>query len=160
TELEDLLKQKQQATRDKNQDLVDGLFAAMNDPRRPVAAPKPEVVPPSINFAPLENAASALSESAKRFRETAAGARAKLAGNNQVLQVINQKLQQCEQQLTDAAGLPGRNWYRHLLYAPGFYTGYGVKTIPGVREGLEQGQYAQAESETARAASAINRLAA
>jgi N-acetylated-alpha-linked acidic dipeptidase len=159
-ELEALLKQKQEAARDKNQDLVDGLFAAVNDPRRPVAPPKPEVVPPSINFAPLENAASALSESAKRFTETASGARAKLAGNNQALQVINQKLQQCEQQLTDTAGLPGRNWYRHMLYAPGFYTGYGVKTIPGVREGLEQGQYAQAESEAARVASAINRLAA
>ncbi len=159
-ELEDLLKDKQQAARDKNQDLVDGLFAAVNDPRRPVAAPKPEVVPPSINFAPLENAVSALSESAKRFAETATASRAKLAGNNQPLQVINQKLQQCEQQLTDPAGLPGRSWYRHLLYAPGFYTGYGVKTVPGVREGLEQGQYAQAESEAARAASAINRLAA
>jgi len=56
--------------------------------------------------------------------------------------------------------LPGRSWYKHLLYAPGFYTGYGVKTVPGVRESIEQGQYPQAETEVARAAAAITGLAA
>jgi len=158
-QLRDLLKSKQDLVRNRNQDLVDGIFAAVNDPRRPEIAPKPEVVPPAINFAPLENAASALTESARRYNETASAARSKLAGNPQALQAINQKLQQCEQQLLDPAGLPGRGWYKHLLYAPGFYTGYGVKTIPGVREGLEQGQYPQAEAEAARAAAAITRLA-
>ena len=72
---------------------------------------------------------------------------------------INQKLQKSEQQLLDAAGLPARAWYKHLLYAPGFYTGYGVKTIPGVRESIEQGQYPQAETEIARAAAVIIGLA-
>ena len=158
-ELRDLLKSKQDLVRDRNRDLVDGLFAAINDPRRPEIAPKPDVVPPAINFAPLENAASALAESARRYNETASSSKSKLAGNPSALQAINVKLQQCEQQLLDPAGLPGRNWYKHLLYAPGFYTGYGVKTIPGVREGLEQGQYAQAEAEAARAAAAITRLA-
>jgi N-acetylated-alpha-linked acidic dipeptidase len=158
-ELRDLLKSKQDLVRDRNRDLVDGLFAAMNDPRRPEIAPKPDVVPPAINFAPLENAASALAESARRYNETAGSSKSKLAGNPPALQAINLKLQQCEQQLLDPAGLPGRSWYKHLLYAPGFYTGYGVKTIPGVREGLEQGQYAQAEAEAARAAAAITRLA-
>jgi N-acetylated-alpha-linked acidic dipeptidase len=158
-ELRDLLKSKQDLVRDRNRDLVDGLFGAINDPRRPEIAPKPDVVPPAINFAPLENAASALAESARRYNETAGSSKSKLAGNPQALQAINMKLQQCEQQLLDPAGLPGRNWYKHLLYAPGFYTGYGVKTIPGVREGLEQGQYAQAEAEAARAATAIRRLA-
>jgi N-acetylated-alpha-linked acidic dipeptidase len=158
-ELRDLLKSRQDLVRDRNRDLVDGLFAAINDPRRPEIAPKPDVVPPAINFAPLENAASALTESARRYNETAGSSKSKLAGNPQALQAINLKLQQCEQQLLDPAGLPGRNWYKHLLYAPGFYTGYGVKTIPGVREGLEQGQYVQAEAEAARAAAAITRLA-
>ena len=60
---------------------------------------------------------------------------------------MNAKLRQSEQQLIDAAGLPNREWYRHLIYAPGFYTGYGVKTIPGVRENIEQAHYKEAEAE-------------
>jgi N-acetylated-alpha-linked acidic dipeptidase len=59
--------------------------------------------------------------------------------------------------LTDATGLPRRPWYRHLLYAPGFYTGYAVKTMPGVREAIEEKQYAEAESEIARVARALER---
>ena len=159
TELQDLMKKKQETIRERNRDLVEGVFSAMNDPRRPQVLPKPELVPPSINFAPLENASSTLSESAKRFSETLAATRSKLAGNNPVLMGINQKLQKSEQKLLDAGGLPGRNWYKHLLYAPGFYTGYGVKTIPGVRESIEQGQYPQAETEITRVAAAITALA-
>jgi N-acetylated-alpha-linked acidic dipeptidase len=153
------MKAKQETVRDRNRDLVEGVFSAVNDPRRPQVLPKPELVPPSINFAPLDNAASTLTESARRFSETLAATRTKLAGNNSVLTGINQKLQKSEQKLLDAGGLPGRSWYKHLLYAPGFYTGYGVKTVPGVRESIEQGQYPQAETEVARAAAAITGLA-
>jgi N-acetylated-alpha-linked acidic dipeptidase len=71
---------------------------------------------------------------------------------------LNQKLRSSEAQLLDAAGLPRRPWYRHLLYAPGFYTGYGVKTVPGVREGIEDGRYDEAEREVVRVAAAFNRL--
>ncbi len=53
-----------------------------------------------------------------------------------------------------------REWYKHLLYAPGFYTGYGVKTIPGVREAIEQGQYDSVPMEMARVAKALEREAA
>ena len=67
---------------------------------------------------------------------------------------------QSERQFLDQAGLPGRPWYRHLLYAPGFYTGYGVKTVPGVREAIEQKQFTNVEAEVARAARAIEREAA
>jgi N-acetylated-alpha-linked acidic dipeptidase len=70
------------------------------------------------------------------------------------------KLLQAERQLTDEAGLPKRPWYRHLLYAPGFYTGYAVKTMPGVREAIEQKQYAEADTEIARVAKAVEREAA
>ena len=67
---------------------------------------------------------------------------------------------QSERQLLDPAGLPGRPWYRHLLYAPGYYTGYAVKTMPGVREGIEQKKYAEAESEIVRVAAALDRESA
>ena len=51
--------------------------------------------------------------------------------------------------------MPRRPWFRHLIYAPGFYTGYGVKTIPGVREAIEQKQYAEAEAEIGRVAKVL-----
>ena len=70
------------------------------------------------------------------------------------------KLLQAERQLTDDAGLPKRPWYRHMLYAPGYYTGYAVKTMPGVREAIEQKEYAEAEREIARVAKALEREAA
>ena len=75
----------------------------------------------------------------------------------QEVAAINARLIQSERQLTDPAGLPRRSWYRHLLYAPGFYTGYAVKTMPGVREGIEEKKYAEAESEAVRIARALDR---
>lgn len=59
--------------------------------------------------------------------------------------VINKKLYQAEQKLLTEKGLPRRGWYRHSIYAPGFYTGYGVKTLPGIREALEQRNWQEAQ---------------
>ena len=70
---------------------------------------------------------------------------------------VNLRLIQSERQLTDAAGLPRRPWYRHLLYAPGYYTGYAVKTMPGVREAIEEKNYSEAEAEIVRVARALER---
>jgi N-acetylated-alpha-linked acidic dipeptidase len=158
-ELEALLKDKQDAARERNRELAAGVFADVNDPRRPEAPPKAETVPPAINFAPLENAANALTDSAKRYEQALAAAGSRLDGNAALLHQVDGKLQQSEQQFLDAAGLPQRDWYKHLLYAPGFYTGYGVKTMPGVREAIEQGEYAQAEAQIVRVAAAVTREA-
>src|SRR4029077_17082581 len=76
------------------------------------------------------------------------------------LAAVNQSLAHAERALSDTAGLPRRSWYRHLLYAPGFYTGYGVKTMPGIREGVDQGRLAEAQAEAARVAAALDRYAA
>ena len=73
---------------------------------------------------------------------------------------MNEQLIQAERALTSTEGLKNRPWYVHMLYAPGFYTGYGVKTIPGVREAIEQGQWQDADREIARAALALYREAA
>jgi N-acetylated-alpha-linked acidic dipeptidase len=71
------------------------------------------------------------------------------------LGALNRDLIESERRLTNADGLPRRPWYTHLLYAPGVYTGYGVKTVPGVREGIEQKNYAEAEQEIVRVAKAL-----
>ncbi len=73
---------------------------------------------------------------------------------------INHQIAQTERALTDSAGLPNRPWYAHLIYAPGFYTGYGVKTLPGIREAVEQRRPAEAQAQAARVAAALDRLAA
>jgi len=73
---------------------------------------------------------------------------------------VNERLLQAERALTSNDGLKGRPWYRHLLYAPGFYTGYGVKTMPAAREAIEQGQWTDVDGEIARIATALNREAA
>ena len=75
------------------------------------------------------------------------------------LGAVNRLLASSEQALTDSAGLPRRPWFRHLIYAPGFYTGYGVKTMPGIREAVEQADAGEAQKEAARVAAALTRYA-
>ena len=62
-------------------------------------------------------------------------------------QELNAKLMETERVLTDAAGLPRRPWFQHQIYAPGFYTGYGVKTLPGIREAIEEKHWDEASHE-------------
>jgi N-acetylated-alpha-linked acidic dipeptidase len=155
-DLQKLLKRRQDEIRDTNRNLADGVYAAVDDPRRPHVAPKQETLPPALAFAPLESAASALFESARRYEAAVRGSHPSPAA----LKSINGKLLRAEQQFIDREGLPHRDWYRHLLYAPGFYTGYGVKTLPGVREAIEQGEYDLAEREMNRAANALRHEAA
>jgi len=72
---------------------------------------------------------------------------------------LNKKLYRAEQELLLEQGLPLRSWYKHAIYAPGYYTGYSVKTLPGIREAIEERNFAQAETEIKRTAAVINRLA-
>jgi N-acetylated-alpha-linked acidic dipeptidase len=73
---------------------------------------------------------------------------------------FNKALYQAEQQLLTANGLPRRSWYKHTLYAPGFYTGYGVKTIPGVREAIEQRNWKEAQEQITVVAASLQKLSA
>ena len=154
-ELQTLLKERQDEVRERNRQIEDGVFAAVADRRRPVKAPAVEEVPPALNFAPLENAVTGLTRAADRYRKAIEAARAKMTP--EAARAVNVRLIQSERELTDAAGLPRRPWYRHLLYAPGYYTGYAVKTMPGVREAIEEKNYAEAEAEIVRVARALER---
>jgi N-acetylated-alpha-linked acidic dipeptidase len=155
TELQSLLKDRQTEVREINRQIEEGVFTALSDTRRPFRHPEIESVPPSINFAPLENAAAQLTQAAERYRRSLEGSLSRLTPD--VIPTINKRLIQSERQLTDVAGLPRRPWYRHLLYAPGYYTGYAVKTMPGVREAIEEKNYAEAEREVTRVADALTR---
>jgi N-acetylated-alpha-linked acidic dipeptidase len=155
-ELEKLLKGKQDEIRERNQELDEGVFKATFDPRRPTVTPLREEVPPHLNFAPMQNAADLLARSAERYRKALATKQGVLGDEqSDVLRTLNAKLIQSERALTSDEGLPRRSWYKHLLYAPGVYSGYGVKTVPAVREGIEQKRYAEADQEIERVAKAL-----
>ncbi|HEX6466004.1 MAG TPA: transferrin receptor-like dimerization domain-containing protein, partial [Terriglobales bacterium] len=155
-ELKALLKEQQDEAQERSQRLDDGVYNAVSDPRTPMIAPPREDAPPYLNFAPLDNAENALTRSAEHYsRAINSFLTGNAAGHATSLPDINLKLMALEQRLLNNDGLPRRPWYRHLVYAPGFYTGYGAKTIPGVREGIEQKRYPEAENEIARVAKAL-----
>ena len=120
-------------------------FELAADPTRVVGPPERMPPVPFLNFAPLDNAIARLEKSASAYdaarRQLDAGA-VKL--DDSQLAELNALLQGLEQALTDPQGLPGREWYRHLIYAPGLLTGYGVKTLPGVREAAEDDRWEEA----------------
>jgi N-acetylated-alpha-linked acidic dipeptidase len=157
-DLQKLLSDKQDEIRERNQELEEGVFKATFDPRKPTVAPPREEIPPHLNFAPMQNAADALTRSAERYKE--ALAKANLEQSQDALRSLNQDLIESEGKLTNEDGLPRRPWYKHLLYAPGVYAGYDAKTVPGVREGIEQKRYAEADQEIVRVAKALEDEAA
>ncbi|HXY97162.1 MAG TPA: transferrin receptor-like dimerization domain-containing protein [Steroidobacteraceae bacterium] len=125
--------------------LDENAFGLAADPTRAVAPPAREPLVPPLDFAPLDNAAARLKASAHAYDEAYAQL---LAGTLKVDAAhrarLNALLQGMEQRLTDARGLPGREWYRHFIYAPGLLTGYGVKTLPGVREAIDANRWDEA----------------
>ena len=130
-----------------------GAFALADDPTRAWAAPAREDVVPAIAFGPLDQAVARLKVSAARYDDALADA---TALNSERRAAIDAVLQGVEQSLTDDRGLPGRAWYKHLLYAPGVLTGYGAKTIPGVREAIEGRRWSEADEYAARTAQVLN----
>ena len=160
-ELRELLKARQDAISERNRQIEEGVFRATNDPRRPTVAPATETVPPHLNFAPLENAVDALTESARRYHGAVDGwLGADARPTPEAARAVDRLLIDSERALTNAAGLPRRPWFKHLLYAPGVYTGYDVKTVPGVREAIELKRYEEADQEIVRAAQALTAQAA
>jgi N-acetylated-alpha-linked acidic dipeptidase len=142
---------------ERNRQIDEGLYKFISDPREPVTAPRRQQPAPQLNFAPLLNALDSLNHAASRYDK--AYNRAVNEGRASVAKSVNERLIQAERALTATEGLKSRPWYVHMLYAPGFYTGYGVKTIPGVREAIEQGEWQNAEREIVRAAAAVEREA-
>jgi N-acetylated-alpha-linked acidic dipeptidase len=143
---------------DRNKAIDEGLYRLASDPRSPVTAPERETPAAELNFAALDSAVDSLTRAATRY--DSAYNHAVQVGRSDVAKQVNEQLIQAERALTSTEGLRNRPWYTHMLYAPGFYTGYGVKTIPGVREAIEQGQWQDANAEIVRAAAAIQREAA
>ena len=156
TELKTLRDAVAKKITETNLSLAEGVFAAANDPRRPQLPPKPDSAAPVLNFAPVDNAAIGLTNVASRFEKAYASSMAS-GVSAATLAAVNDLLRQTDEALLLAEGLPKRPWYEHSLYAPGLYTGYGVKTMPGAREAIEQKDWKQADAELVRIAAALVR---
>jgi N-acetylated-alpha-linked acidic dipeptidase len=152
-ELKKLDSDQRTQTEELNREIDEGVFTAVADPRKVSVPPSKNPIPPHLNFAPLENGIDVLVRSAQKYDS----ARQKANAGN--IKIVNAKLIESERRLTDAAGLPGRPWFRHMIYAPGFYTGYGVKTIPGVREAIEQKRWQEADEQIQRVGGILTREA-
>jgi N-acetylated-alpha-linked acidic dipeptidase len=151
TELDNL----RETTALKDQLIKAGDYGYATDTALHLQAPPAHDLVPYLNFSPLQNALSKLDHAATHLADTLA--KVHLTGSQQ--QTVNEALYRAEQQLLSDNGLPRRPWYRHTIYAPGFYTGYGVKTLPGIREAIEQRNFAEAQQQIDVDAAVITRFA-
>jgi N-acetylated-alpha-linked acidic dipeptidase len=146
-EVKSLAKKMRDDIVERNLELEEGAFTAAADPRQKSVPPPPETVPPILNFAPLDNANDSLMRSAAEYRKAYQHASANgggaLAGAS--LAEVNALLIESERKLTMDEGLPGRPWFKHMIDAPGQYTGYEAKTLPAVREAIEQKHWKEAD---------------
>jgi N-acetylated-alpha-linked acidic dipeptidase len=131
----------------------DGVFKLTSNPVDPTIAPAEQGITPMIDMLALEDASDHLIRASR-----AADAALDRASPDQLARAMV-ILKGIDQLLLDKDGLPGRPWYRNLIYAPGTLTGYGAKTLPGIREGIEQRRFGDAKDYVARTAAALDHYA-
>jgi N-acetylated-alpha-linked acidic dipeptidase len=160
-ELEKLLKDKQDEITERNLELQEGVFTATADPRKTYVPPPAKPVPPFMNFAPLKNGAESIKKSAERYQ--AAFAKWQKDGSDlpsDVTAGLNADLLKIQRTFLTQRGLPERPWFRHQVYAPGAYTGYGAKPIAAVREYMDQEKWVEADAQVPTVGNVLQNVAA
>ena len=152
SEIETLADDMRTNTEETNQNITDGIYDLILDPTKSFGPPTAQAQVPFFNFAPLKNALTRLESAAENYETAIASGIAATTEENYLLY-------QTERELIRQEGLNGRPWYKHHIYAPGFYTGYGVKTIPGVREAIEQRQFDEVAGQIDIAAEVLTKMA-
>jgi N-acetylated-alpha-linked acidic dipeptidase len=142
TELKTLLDNTRTETDQENNMIRDKLYDLAKDPSKNYQTPKMKDEVPYLNFSDLENALEQLKNSTEEFQKQY-GRATRLPIEKQ--KELNGILYKVERSLIDEKGLPRRPWYKHQIYAPGYYTGYGVKTLPGIREAIDQRNWKEAQ---------------
>jgi len=149
-----LVDSMREETRTTNQTVTSGMLLAVQDPTETFIPPPAREPVPFLNFAPLQNAVVRLKGSAQKI-QTGPSRSLTIERKRQ----LDQALFGTERLLIRPQGLPRRDWFRHQIYAPGFYTGYGVKTLPGIREAIEQRNWVEAQQQIEIAAQTLVRFA-
>ncbi len=155
TEVKQSVEAMRTQTEDHNRLLQDNQYQLAADPKEPFTQPEAMAPVPYMNFAPLDNALASLDKSANEYN-TASQKSGKLPVGN--LEKLNEVLYKSERYLTHPDGLPRRPWFQHQIYAPGFYTGYGVKTLPMIREAIEQKNWAEAQQGVERISETLTKF--
>jgi N-acetylated-alpha-linked acidic dipeptidase len=155
-ELMQNVQQMRMSTMVENKIIATRQFELAADPTKKMVFPTEKPAVPYLDFSPIQNAIVAL----KTGRDSLAKTWEKMLNNPGLQAKFNEALYRAAQQLLSLNGLPRRPWYKHTLYAPGFYTGYGVKTMPGIREAIEQRNWQEAQEQIKVDAAAIQQLAA
>ena len=160
TELVRLTNEEGDAVNERNRKIAEKSYDNGTAVTARLLPPRQEPAPTTVNYEAFRNAFMKLQQSARNydaaFQDAGVAARIR---SNETQQALDNELRKIELALIDERGLPRRPWYEHEIYAPGFYTGYGAKTVPGVREAIEQHNWAQAQEQIGIAASAIDRAA-
>ena len=151
TEVIALIDNLRETTDVENQMVKEKRYSLAADPTEKYVPPSAKDPVPFLNFSSLQNALSSLEKSATSFADLYTANPRPGANINQ----LNQLLYQAEEKLLSPNGLPRRPWFRHTIYTPGYYTGYGVKTLPGIREAIEQRNWSEAQEQIEIAANAI-----
>jgi N-acetylated-alpha-linked acidic dipeptidase len=154
TEVQKLAEDMRTQTAQRNEVISSGAYRLAADPTRTFVPPQPKAPVPYLNFAPLQNAVARLDTSAAAFAKLDL---ARLSNDDAVR--LDGILLKSERALTRTEGLPRRPWYRHQIYAPGYYTGYGVKTLPGIREAVEERNWMEAAEQITKTAQTIEAFA-
>ncbi len=160
-ELHKLAESMRSKSREFGKLLEEESYKLTMDPDFPLAAPARLADVPYLNFASLDNAVARLEQSAKAFdKEYARLSATSDKASSGERERVNATLAVLEQNLMDSRGLPGREWYQHMIYAPGAHTGYGVKTLPGIREAIEERRWDEANQYIGVVARALNNYSA
>ena len=155
TELTALADQLRESTALSNQLIKEKHYVYAGDPTVTLLPPPVKEEVPYLDFSPLQNALRKLEKVTDHLSDTLG--KQPLTVNTP--DAVNQALYRAEQQLLSDNGLPRRGWYRHVVYAPGFYTGYGVKTMPGIREAIEQRNWKEAQEQINLDAAVLEKFA-
>jgi N-acetylated-alpha-linked acidic dipeptidase len=161
SELESLLKDKQEEITERNLELKEGVFTATADPKKTFVPPPAEPVPPYMNFTPLKNAVATLKVSADRYAKALAAFQAvgSQPTSTQALATVNTDILHVSRLFLNEKGLPERPWFKNQVYAPGAYTGYGAKPIAAVREYMDEKKWSDAEAQIPMVASVLVKVA-
>ncbi|MBS1850923.1 MAG: M28 family peptidase [Acidobacteria bacterium] len=161
SDLEKLLKDKQEEFAERNLQLKEGVFTALADPKKPTIPPPVETVPPYMNFAPMKNALELLKKSSTRYsaalKEWQSKGSPALAATD--LTAVNADLLKVQRLFLNAKGLPERPWFKNQVYAPGAYTGYGAKPVAPVREYMDAKKWKEADGQVPTVAEALTNVA-
>ena len=162
SDLEKLLKDKQDEFTERNLELQEGVFTATADPRKPSVPPPVEIVPPYMNFSPLKNAIDLLKKSSERYSKALSAWQAKGSPvlPDQSLSLVNADVLKVSRLFLNEKGLPERPWFKNQIYAPGAYTGYGAKPIAAVREYMDAKKWKEADGQIPQVAQVVENVAA